>query len=48
MMAARLKSANKSVDYIEFDGLDHQLDDGDARAQLLDRSDAFLRRSLAL
>jgi dipeptidyl aminopeptidase/acylaminoacyl peptidase len=48
MMVSRLKSATKSVDYVEFKGLDHQLDDSNARAELLDRSDAFLRRSLAL
>jgi dipeptidyl aminopeptidase/acylaminoacyl peptidase len=48
MMAARLKSAGKSVDYVEFKGLDHQLSDDDARADLLERSDAFLRKALAL
>jgi len=48
MMASRLKGAGKSVDYVEFTGLDHQLADDDVRAQLLDESDSFLRRSLAL
>lgn len=48
MMAARLRSAGKPVDYVEFKGLDHQLLDDDVRAELLDRSDMFLRKSLAL
>jgi dienelactone hydrolase len=47
-MAARLKSARKPVDYVEFKGLDHQLADDTARTELLSRSDAFLRRTLAL
>jgi len=48
LMNARLKAAGKRVDYVEFKGLRHQLDDGDARAELLDRSDAFLRTSLGI
>ena len=48
MMVSRLKSAGKSVDYVEFKGLDHQLRDDEARAELLDRSEKFLRRALAL
>ena len=34
-MAAALKSAGKRVDYLEFKGLDHQLDDSDVRVLML-------------
>jgi dipeptidyl aminopeptidase/acylaminoacyl peptidase len=47
-MQDRLKSAGKSVDYVEFAGLDHQLDDSAARAAMLTHTDAFLRRNLGL
>jgi dienelactone hydrolase len=43
LMQARLKAANKTVDLLGFPGLDHQLDDTEARAQMLERSDAFIR-----
>ncbi|WP_066653537.1 MULTISPECIES: alpha/beta hydrolase family protein [Sphingomonas] len=48
IMAARLKSAGRSVDYVEYKGLDHYLDDGGVRAELLDRADSFLGRALAI
>ncbi len=48
LMAARLRSAGGHVDYVEFKGLDHQLEDDDARTQLLGRSDAFLRQAMGL
>ena len=48
LMRDRLKDAGKAVEYIEFEGLDHQLDDPAARARLLSTTDAFLRRSLGL
>jgi dipeptidyl aminopeptidase/acylaminoacyl peptidase len=47
-MADRLKSAGKSVEYVEFAGLDHQLRDAGARTRLLSESDAFLRKALGL
>jgi len=47
-MNDRLKAAGKSVEYVEFPGLDHQLRDATARARLLAQSDAFLRKSLGL
>jgi dipeptidyl aminopeptidase/acylaminoacyl peptidase len=47
-MAARLKSAGKDCELVTWDKLDHQLDDSDARTELLRRSDAFLRRALGL
>lgn len=46
-MAARLKAAGHPATFVSFDKLDHQLDDASARKQLLEESDAFLRRSLA-
>lgn len=48
LMAAKLKGAGGQVEYVEFKGLDHQLDDDDARTQLLSRSDAFLRKALGM
>ena len=48
LMASRLRGAGKQVDYVEYKGLTHQLDDGDVRAEMLDKSDAFLRKALAL
>lgn len=47
-MAAQLRSAGKPVDYVEYEGLDHQLDDSKARTEMLARSDAFLRKALGL
>ncbi|GGE85070.1 alpha/beta hydrolase family protein [Sphingomonas prati] len=48
LMAGRLKAAGRQVDYVEFKGLDHQIDDGPARTQMLDRADAFLRQALGM
>ena len=48
LMADRLKDAGKPVEYVEFKGLDHQLDDAAARTRLLSTTDAFLRRNLGL
>ncbi|MEG3177007.1 prolyl oligopeptidase family serine peptidase [Sphingomonas sp. RB3P16] len=48
MMASRLRGAGKSVELVEFKGLSHQLDDGEARTTLLDRSDTFLREKLGI
>lgn len=48
LMAERLKDAGKRVEYIEFKGLDHYLDDAAARTRLLSTTDAFLRRNLGL
>lgn len=43
LMTARLKAAGKSVEFMRFADLDHQLDDTEARRTLLDRSDLFIR-----
>lgn len=48
VMASRLRSAGKQVEYVEFKGLDHQIDDSDARTEMLDRADTFLRASLKM
>jgi acetyl esterase/lipase len=48
LMKNRLESAGKQVAYIEFPGLDHQLDDGAARHKLLATSDRFLRKALSI
>jgi len=47
-MAARLTAAGAKCDLITWDNLDHQLDDSNARAQMLRKSDEFLRQSLGL
>lgn len=41
-MARRLEGAGKDVTYVEFDGLDHQLDETKARYKMLTEIDAFL------
>ena len=48
LMAARLRGAGKSVDYVEKKGLTHQLDDADVRTEMLGKSDAFLRKAMGL
>ncbi len=48
LMADKLKGAGKKVEYVEFKGLDHQLDDGDVRAQMLSKADAFLRAAMGM
>lgn len=48
LMADKLRGAGKSVEYVEYKDLDHQLEDDGARAEMLDKSDAFLRKALGL
>ena len=47
-MAGRLRGAGKSVELVEYKGLDHALDDSAVRAEMLDKSDAFLRQAMGL
>lgn len=47
-MAARLKSAGGKVELVTWEDLDHQLEDSSVRAQMLARTDAFLREALGL
>jgi len=46
MMQSRLKAAGDKVQLLTFEGLDHQLDDSDARARMLRESDAFIRAAI--
>ena len=46
LMERRLKAAGKSVRYIAFDDLEHDLDSHGARSRLLLEADTFLSQSL--
>ena len=46
LMASRLKGAGGRVEYVEFPGLDHQLEDAAARTRMLSRADEFLRANM--
>jgi len=46
-MDRALTAAGVKHELVTFDGLDHQLDDSVVRAELLRRSDAFLRAAFA-
>ncbi len=48
LMQSRLKAAGRDSELVVFPGLNHQLDDSDARRQMLSKADAFLRASLGL
>jgi dipeptidyl aminopeptidase/acylaminoacyl peptidase len=45
-MEGRLRAAGKRVEMMTFEGLDHQLEDGSARAKMLERADGFIRAAL--
>lgn len=46
LMASALRSAGKRYELIEYKGLDHQIDDSEARRDMLSRSAAFLAAAL--
>ncbi|MBC9034074.1 S9 family peptidase [Sphingomonas sp. JC676] len=46
MMEGKIRGAGGKVEFIEYKGLDHQLDDSDVRAKMLDRIDTFLHSSM--
>ena len=48
LMADKLRGAGRTVTYVEFPGLGHQLNDSAARTRLLTESDAFLRKIFGL
>ena len=48
LMADKLRGAGRTVTYVEFPGLSHQLNDSAARTRLLSESDAFLRKIFGL
>jgi len=48
LMRDQLREAGRPAELVEFEGLDHQLEDSAARTRLLRDSDAFLRRTLGI
>jgi dipeptidyl aminopeptidase/acylaminoacyl peptidase len=48
LMDERLNGAGGRSELVVYKGLDHQLDDSTARADMLRRSDAFLRRAMGI
>ncbi|WP_294393156.1 alpha/beta fold hydrolase [uncultured Sphingomonas sp.] len=48
LMLARLRAAGKPAELMTFEGLDHYLEDADARTQLLEQSDGFLRKAMKM
>jgi dipeptidyl aminopeptidase/acylaminoacyl peptidase len=48
VMADRLKGAGRRAELVVYPGLDHYLEDSAARADMLRRSDVFLRASLGI
>ncbi|TCM21974.1 dipeptidyl aminopeptidase/acylaminoacyl peptidase [Novosphingobium sp. PhB165] len=48
IMERRLRDAGKQVELVTFPGLAHSLDDSAARTKVLEQSDGFLRKALAL
>jgi len=47
-MAARLTAAGGKCEFVEYPDLDHQLEDSAARADMLRKSDEFLRKALGM
>ena len=47
-MAAHMKAAGGKCELVTWDDLDHQLEDSSARAQMLRKSDEFLRQALGM
>jgi len=45
-MDAALRAAGKQSEFVTFDGLDHQLNDSDARAQMLTKVGELLERTI--
>lgn len=48
LMERRLREAGKQAELVTFPGLAHSLDDSAARTRVLEQSDGFLRKALAL
>lgn len=48
LMVDKLRSVGGKIELVEYKGLDHQLYDGDVRAAMLARADAFLRASMGM
>jgi len=47
-MADKLKDVGAKAELVVYEKRDHQLDDGEIRAEMLDRTDTFLRATLGL
>jgi dipeptidyl aminopeptidase/acylaminoacyl peptidase len=48
LMASQLRAAGGTVEYTEYKGLTHQLDDSDVRAEFLDKSEKFIKSAFGL
>ncbi len=48
LMHERLRAAGKTSELIVFPELDHHLEDSGARAQMLEKSDALLRKAFGM
>lgn len=48
LMASRLRKAGGKVELLLFKGLDHQLDDSAARAEMLNKADGLLRGAMGI
>jgi acetyl esterase/lipase len=48
MMARSLHAAKVPSELVTYDGLDHQIDDSNARTDMLRKSDAFLRKAFGM
>ncbi|KTT96005.1 peptidase S9 [Sphingomonas yabuuchiae] len=48
LMESKLRAAGKQVQFVEYKGLTHQLDDSDVRTDMLGKSDTFLRATLGM
>jgi dipeptidyl aminopeptidase/acylaminoacyl peptidase len=47
-MDSALRRAGKQSELVRYPGLDHQLPDSSARADMLGKADAFLRKSMGM
>lgn len=45
-MADKLRAGGRRVEYVEYKGLDHQLDDSTVRIEMLDKADQLLKAAL--
>ena len=48
LMISRLRATGAKPQFVEYKGLDHQLEDSAARADMLGKADAFLRETMGL
>jgi acetyl esterase/lipase len=48
LMLAKLRAAGASAELVTWEKLDHQIEDGDARASMLRKSDEFMRKAMGM